>query len=260
MQHFGDLQPLGQPDILTDHAPIGSYSARRSRWRFAVGSLEVGFDRATEEVRAERRSAAAPPPRLDFGARLMMLVGILGSVALIVAGAGWAWSSRASALASGESVSASIVEHESAFARGPATASSGAPTVIPTGRPPSRLSAVIAQRAPAPAVAATPRASLQIAEGETIAPRPASDDTRLAPTPDDAIVSSGNFLLIPSVASAVARAMADGEAQNWIAGRYHGVVVVGPGEVDGGKTCRQGTVLLRDGTTQGRTQRFDRCS
>jgi len=258
MQHFGDLQPLGQPDIFADQVPIGRYSARRSRWRFAVGSLEVGFDRASEEIRAERQAAPPPPPRLDFGARLMILIGILGSVALVIGGAGWLWSSRA-ALASGESVSASIIEREAAFTKGPVTPSAGAPTVIPTKRPPTRLSAVIAQRAPAPAAAPAPRASLPIAEGEAIAPRPPREETRLAAPPDEAIVSSGNFLLIPSVADAVAQAMTDGEAQTWIAGRYHGLVVVSPGEVKDGKTCRQGTVLLRDGTNQGRTQRFERC-
>lgn len=258
MQHFGDLQPLGQPDILTDQPPIGSYSARRSRWRFAVGSLEVGFDRASEEIRTEPRAAHAPAtPRLDFGTRLMILLGMLGSMALVVGGAGWLWSSRA-ALASGESVSASIVEREAGFAKGPLTPA-GAPTVIPTKRPPSRLSAVIEQRTPAPAAAPAPRASLPIAQGAAIAPREA-EENGFTPTPDEAIVSSGNFLLIPSVASAVAQAMADGEAQNWVAGRYHGVVVVGPGDVRDGKTCRQGTVLLRDGTTQGHTQRFERCS
>jgi len=259
MQHFGDLQPLGRPDILPGQSPIGSYSARRSRWRFAVGSLEVGFDRASEEIHAEPRPAPpAAAPRPDFGTRLMILVGMLGSVALVVGGAGWLWSSRA-ALASGESVSASIVEREAAFTKGPLTPAAGAPTVIPTKRPPSRLSAVIEQRTPAPAAAPAPRASLPIAQGAAIAPRE-PDENRFAPTPDEAIVSSGNFLLIPSVASAVAQAMTDGEAQNWVAGRYHGVVVVGPGDVRDGKTCRQGTVLLRDGTTQGRTQRFERCS
>lgn len=259
MQHFGDLQPLGRPDDFAAQAPIGSYSARRSRWRFAVGSLEVGFDRASEEIHAERRQqAAAPRPHLDFGTRLMILIGALGSLALLVGGAGWLWSTRA-ALARGESVSASIVDRAPAGLKGPLTPATGAPTVIPTKQPPARLSAVIAQRAPAPAAAPAPRATLPIAQGEAILPRAAQEQTRFARSPDEAIVSSGNFLLIPSVAAAVAQAMADGEAQNWIAGHYHGVVVVGPGEIRDGKTCRQGTVLLRDGTEQGRTQRFERC-
>lgn len=259
MQHFGDLQPLGQPDFFVERAPMGRYSARRSRWRFAVGSLEVGFDRASEELHAETARPAAPlPARSDFGRRLMILVAGLCAALLAATLAGWMWSSR-SAIAGGETLSAAIVERGHAGPENRAATPESERIVIPTERPAAFLSAVIEQRAPAPAAAPAPRAAVPIAQGQAIAPRPAAEPGRPSPAPDEAVVASGNFLLIPSVSRAVSLAMASGEAQNWTAGAFHGLVVVGDASPREGKACRQGTVLLRDGSAQGRTQSFERC-
>ncbi|BAK68491.1 hypothetical protein SLG_38160 [Sphingobium sp. SYK-6] len=253
MQHFGDLQPLGRPDFFAEQAPVGRYSARRSRWRFAVGSLEVGFDRASETIDAETPRQQAGP-RLDFAQRLMILVGTISCAALLLALAGWMWSKRGSSIMGGETVSAAIIDREDAAA--PARPDE-TPVVIPTKAVPTRLTAVIERQAAAPAVAPTKRASVAIAQGEAIAPKAAAIGP--ASAPDEAIVASGNYLLIPSVAHALSTAMASGEAQNWVAGNYHGLVVVGDAELKDSKRCRQGTVLLRDGSLQGRTQRFERC-
>lgn len=278
MQHSGDLQPFRPPDYMVEHAPHGRYSARRSRWRFAIGSLELGFDRASERIETQTPRPAPPAPRPDFGWRLMALVGTLVTAALLLAVAGWFWSThRAGGIKGGETVSAAIIERGGPAGTDPLAgashpsgngASPAAPTVIPTAASagaraapePARLSAVIEQRAAAPAVAPAPRAAVPIAAGQAIRPQPAVAGDKAAPAPDEAIVSSGNFLLIPPVARAVAQAVAGGEAQNWVAGHYHGVVVVGDAEQRNGKTCRQGTVLLRDGSAQGRTQRFERCA
>jgi hypothetical protein len=260
MQHLGDLQPLRQPDFLADHAPLGRYSAKRSRWRFAVGSLEVGFDRASEELEAETlRPAPAAAPSPDFGHRLLILMGTVTTTLLVVALAGWLWSSRGSLIGS-ETVSASIIDRGDVVPSASLAVTPPPPLVIPTpGVKPARLTAVIEQGKPAPAVAPAPRAAVAIAEGRAIEPKPAADAGKTTPAPDEAIVASGNYLLIPGVARAVSLAMTNGEAQNWAAGSYHGIVVMGDAAPKDGKTCRQGTVLLRDGSAQGRTQTFERC-
>jgi len=259
MQHIGDLQPLRQPDFLADHAPLGRYSAKRSRWRFAVGSLEVGFDRASEELQAETPRMAQSAPRSDFGQRLLILMGGLSTTVLALAVAGWLWSSRGTLLG-GETVSASIIDRSEAMPSAHAALAAQTPLVIPTARPPAaRLSAVIERHEPAPAMAPAPRAVLPIASGLAIQPKPAADAGNVSPAPDDAIVASGNFLLIPGVSQAVTAAMVSGEAQSWMAGSYHGLVVMGDKQAKDGKTCRQGTVLLRDGSEKGRTQTFERC-
>lgn len=259
MQHIGDLQPLRQPDFLADHAPLGRYSAKRSRWRFAVGSLEVGFDRASEELQAETLRPAPAAPRSDFGHRLMILVGTLATAVLVIALVGLLWSSRG-ALLGGETVSASIIDRGEAMPSANLAVTPQAPLVIPTPRASAaRLSAVIEQRKPAPAVAPAPRAAVPIASGLAIQPKPAAEAGKATPAPDEAIVASGNFLLIPAVSRAVGAAMISGEAQNWMAGGYHGLVVMGDVENKDGKSCRQGTVLLRDGSNSGRTQKFERC-
>jgi len=256
MQHIGDLQPIRPPDYMVERAPHGRYSARRSRWRLSLGSLELGFDRASERIEAETPRPTSPAPQPDFGWRLMALVGTLTTAALLLAVAGWLWSTRNGSIMGGDTVSAAIVDRAEEGLAGKAPAN---PTVIPTARKPVHLHAVIEQGKVAPAVAPAPRAAVAIAEGEAIRPRPPEESGHSAPAPEEAIVSSGNFLLIPPVARAAAQAVAGGEAQSWVAGTYHGVVVVGEIEMRDGKACRQGTVLLRDGSAKGRTQRFERC-
>ena len=258
MRHLGDLQPLGQPDIFADHAPLGRYSAKRSRWRFAVGSLEVGFDRASEKIQAETPRPAQPAPRSDFGRRLMILVGLLSTAIITVALAGWLWTSRGIMLG-GETVKAAIVDRGDAIPRDTLAPGASNATVIPTARPTARLTALIEQRRPAPAAAPARRALVPIASGQAVQAQPAADAGRATANPDETVLASGNFLLIPSVARAVKQSMASGDAQNWTAGDYHGIVVVGDAEPRDGKSCRQGTVLLRDGSQQGRTQTFERC-
>ena len=260
MRHMGDLQSLGRLDSPGGRAPIGSYSARRSHWRFAIGSLEVGFDRASERIHAE----TAQPRRAQggFGQRVMILLGMAFLTLLTIIVAGWLGSSDGPVIG-GETVSAAIIDR-SAVHRAPADAGAGPAgmqdrVVIPTERPAAFLSAVIEERAPAPAVPPAARAVTPIAQGEAIAPRPAEEQSTAAVVPDEAVLQSGNFLLIPNVERAVGLAMRSGDAQNWAAGTYHGVVVVGDANPREGKSCREGTILLRDGTTQGRTQSFERC-
>ena len=257
MQHIGDLQPFRRPDLFTEQAPVGRYSAKRSRWRFAVGSLEVGFDRASEQLQAETLQPTRATQSDSFGRRLMLIVGVTCTTALTIALAGWLWSSNGP-LASGETVSAAIVDM-SQIKPSSAASTPANQTVIPTEQPAAFLSAVIEERKPAPLAAPAPRAKVQIAQGETIAPKPAQESSATTATPDDAIVSSGNYLLIPSVDNAVALALRSGEPQNWQAGAYHGLIVVGDAVEKDGKTCRDGTVLLRDGSVKGRTQTFERC-
>ncbi len=259
MQHFGDLQPLGQPDFFADHPALGRYTAKRSRWRFAVGTLEVGFDRASEKIHAESAGSAAARASTPVGERLMIAMGVVSTALLLVIVGGWLWSSRG-AIVGGETVSASIIDRGDAIAREHLSPSGAGPLVIPVKPRPARLHALIEHRKAAPAVAPSARALVPIASGAAIQPRQSAEFGRLAASPDEAIVSSGNFLLIPSVANAVADAMANGEAQSWAAGNYHGIVVVGDADRRDGKLCRRGTVLLRDGSSQGRTQSFDRCS
>ena len=257
MQHIGDLQPFRRPDIFAEQAPVGRYSAKRSRWRFAVGSLEVGFDRASEQLQAETRQPSRAAQSESFGRRLMLIVGVICTTALTIALAGWLWSSHGP-LASGETVSAAIVDMSQIKPSNAAT-TSAPQTTIPTEQPAAFLSAVIEERKPAPLAAPARRAKAQIAQGVTIAPKPAEEKSAASASPDEAIVSSGNYLLIPSVDNAVGLALRSGEPQNWQAGTYHGLVVVGDAVEKDGKTCRDGTVLLRDGSIKGRTQTFERC-
>lgn len=258
MQHIGDLQPFRRPDLFTEQAPVGRYSAKRSRWRLAVGSLEVGFDRASEQLQAETREPSRDAQSESFGRRLMLIMGVVCTTALTIALAGWLWSSNGP-LASGETVSAAIVDMSQIPPLNAASRSANNQIVIPTEQPAAFLSAVIEERRPAPLAPPAPRAQAQIAQGVTIAPKPAEESSAATATPDDAIVSSGNYLLIPSVNNAVGLALSSGEAQNWQAGTYHGLVVVGDAVEKDGKTCRDGTVLLRDGSVKGRTQTFERC-
>ncbi len=257
MQHIGDLQPFRRPDLFTEQAPVGRYSAKRSRWRFTVGSLEVGFDRASEQLQAETPQPSRNAQSESFGRRLMLIVGVICTTALTIALAGWLWSSNGP-LASGETVSAAIVDM-SQIKPSSAAIRSAPQTVLPTERPAAFLSAVIEEQKPAPLAAPAPRAKAQIAQGVTIAPKPAVEDSAAIASPDDAIVNSGNYLLIPSVDHALGLALRSGEPQNWQAGTYSGLIVVGDAVEKSGKTCRDGTVLLRDGSEQGRTQTFERC-
>jgi hypothetical protein len=85
----------------------------------------------------------------------------------------------------------------------------------------------------------------------------------LAPAGDDtarSAVMAGTLDRIPAVATAIKRAMATGEVQNWTAGNYAGVVVIGQGFEKDGAVCREGSILARDGGPDGRTQAFERCS
>jgi hypothetical protein len=258
MQHVGDLQPFERPFTKSDRAPVGRYSAKRSRWRLAIGTLEIGFDRASEKIHAETGR-----DRPGWVQRALILFGMFCVSMLVIALVGWMWSARGPVLG-GDTVSAAIVDRD---AQSGSTAMSsalfGSPDaekpVPATATRPAFIQAVIEKRAPAPAVAPARKATVEIAQGLAFAPRAAETSNIAVPTPDDAIVESGNFLLIPPVDRAVGIAMRDGEAQNWTAGDYHGVVVVGDAEPKDGKSCRRGTILLRDGSTKGRTQSFERC-
>jgi hypothetical protein len=73
-------------------------------------------------------------------------------------------------------------------------------------------------------------------------------------------VMAGTLDRIPAVAAAIKRAMATGEMQNWAAGDYAGVVVIGQGFEKDGAVCREGSILARDGGPDGQTQTFERCS
>jgi hypothetical protein len=87
--------------------------------------------------------------------------------------------------------------------------------------------------------------------------------TALAPAGDHtarSAVMAGTLDRIPAVAAAIKRAMATGEMQNWAAGNYAGVVVVGQGFEKDGAVCREGSILARDGGPDGQTQAFERCS
>jgi len=251
MQHMGDLQPLERPFSQGARAPAGRYSAKRSHWRFAIGSLEIGFDRASEQIQAatERRGSG-------LGERLLILFGMLCVTLLVIALVGWLWSARGPVLG-GATVSAAIIDRSPAHESEPLAGRPG--VAVPTERPSAFLSAVIEERAPAPAMAPARRAAVPIAQGEAIAPRPMDMAAGRAPAPDESLVQSGNFMLIPNVERAVGLAMGSGEAQNWAAGQYHGLVVVGEALSRAGKSCREGAILLRDGSAQGRTQSFERC-
>lgn len=74
-----------------------------------------------------------------------------------------------------------------------------------------------------------------------------------------AAVMAGTLDRIPAVAAAIKRAMTTGEVQNWAAGGYEGVVVIGQGFQKDGAICREGSVLARDGGSS-QTQPFERCS
>lgn len=74
------------------------------------------------------------------------------------------------------------------------------------------------------------------------------------------VVLRGPLDRVPAVAAAIKRAMATGEVQNWAAGNYEGVVVVGDSYESDGAVCREGSILARDGGPSSRTQPFERCS
>jgi hypothetical protein len=88
----------------------------------------------------------------------------------------------------------------------------------------------------------------------TLAQAPAGGDAARS------AVMAGTLDRIPAVAAAIKRAMATGEVQNWAAGDYAGVVVIGQGFEKDGAVCREGSILARDGGPDGQTQTFERCS
>lgn len=253
MQHFGDLEPLGRQDIFTRASAQGRYSASRSRWRFAVGRMEIGFHRERESLAAESRPVharitpdqlpAPQAPARGFGERFMTLLGVATALVLITGATGLFWGMRSGAAIGRGEVSTAIRDVTPDV---PDAAAAGkAPFVIParkTARDAPALRAVIEQARPGPAAAPAATLAAPIAE---------------AGIPGEQVLRSGNFAAIPQVASAISAAMVNGDAQNWSAGPYHGVVVMG--EADARK-CREGTVLLRDGSDQGRTQPIRRCA
>ncbi len=259
MQHFGDLQPLGQQDILTRSSAQRHYSASRSRWRFAVGRMEIGFDSERESVAAESRPVHAritpdqlPAPQAaasrGFGERFMTLLGIATALVLITGATGLFWGMRSGAtIGRGELTTA--IRDVTAEMPARTTAEGGtAPFVIPARkavRDAPALRAVIEDVKPALVTAPAVTVAAPIAEAGT------------ANIPGEQVLRSGNFSAIPQVASAISAAMSNGDTQSWSAGPYHGVVVMG--EPDANK-CREGTVLLRDGSEQGRTQPIRRCA
>lgn len=66
--------------------------------------------------------------------------------------------------------------------------------------------------------------------------------------------SARNFDKFPAVRSAVEAAFQTGEAQDWAEGPYQGMVVAGLPYPEGGKTCRDTAILLRDGGFDGVTK------
>lgn len=257
MQHFGDLQPLGQQDIITGQAPLGRrYVASRSRWRFAMGRVEIGFHREHEEISAESRpvraritadqiAARREADGRGIGERFMLLLGVATALVLVTGATGYVWTMQSGATVGRGEVSIAIRDLTSAGSTSPASAGDSASFIIPEHRKPQSVHAVI-KRADDPAAAPA-----ELAGPVAFAAIPME-----APPPSAAIIRSGDFASIPQVAGAMEAAIASGDAQNWTAGSYHGVVVVGEADAD---KCRDGTILLRDGSRQGRTQAFHRC-
>lgn len=282
-----DLQAFEPGANRPDHTPLASYRFKRSRWRFHIGSLELGLERHSERLTARSLNGAGTP---GWGARLLLALGAGASLLLVLALTGWLWTVRSDAReqASRATLSANIIDRSanqasggdagpSASVQSAAAPARAMPSVKPEHKPESRP----AHRQPATAVssakAVRPKASAQVAAGlGTAAPTLAVDDAALhhdggftsvaaidtppaSAPPPPANVRSGDYLAIPAVAGALRRALASGEAQNWRAGAYYGVVVVGDPQANDGKSCRAGTVLLRDGSGESHTQSFKRC-
>lgn len=260
MRHFGDLQPLGQQTIFGDSSPSGRYNASRSRWRIAVGGIEIGFHREHEEIMAESRPAHAqitpdqlPAPRAaerGMGERFMTILGVATALLLVTGTSGLIWKMQSGATVGRGEVSIGIRDVTPAFAPASTARGEKAPYVIPAKPKRQELLAVIEQAKAGPAAAPAAAVSSAITQATNADALAAN-----AKAVSDAI-RSGNFSAVPEVAGAIGAAMASGEAQNWTSGSYHGVVVVGDANAE---KCREGTVLLRDGSQQGRTQAFRRC-
>lgn len=62
------------------------------------------------------------------------------------------------------------------------------------------------------------------------------------------------FERFPAVLQAVNAAFVTGEVQDWREGPFEGIVVAGEAYADGGKTCRETAILLRDGGFDGQTR------
>ena len=261
MRQFGDLEASDDIKSFDERAAHhGRYIATRSRWRFAVGSLEIGFARERERMLAERSAPrpqitvaqlAAPMAAPSLGERVFTGVGVLTALILVVGVSGWFWSMRSGAAVGRDGVSTAIVDIE--VPEPMATEDGARRSFARPARPrPASISAAI-ERAPAgPAASPAARVAMPIADGEMV-----SGASKSQAVPNLAIIRSGNFAAIPNVAQAMTDAIASGDVQSWVAGSYHGVVVVGDANAAG---CRKGTVLLRDGTPQGKTQIFERCS
>ena len=110
-----------------------------------------------------------------------------------------------------------------------------------------------------------PEAPKAVAALEDIAPsRPAAASSQKAALAETVggeadMQNPRNFDKFPAVRRAVDAAFQTGEAQDWAEGPYQGIVVAGLPYPEGGKTCRDTAILLRDGGFDGVTKSTVTC-
>lgn len=202
----------------------GRWIDRRSHWRVKIGPISVS--RSHRELRY-----VAPVPSVSrmIGGRSQPLRGLLAAcLALVVMSAGLSWGFAAQASNNRPRFVVPILD-----------------VVEPVRTP---IPAIV-ESEPATDKAATPNAKAT----ETSESQGASDMA------DATIAGSAHFDRFPAVRRAIETAFETGEAQDWSEGLYQGLVVAGEAYADGGRTCRDTAILLRDGSFDGKTKSITTC-
>jgi hypothetical protein len=247
------VDEVRQPEALSALAVPGKW--RRLTMR--LGAFELGYASVRiSPQNSPRQDSRYPalPGRAGLRSRFMEHLGFTAVAVVLLAGVIAVLAMRSNAFVASSGNKWPIVDAAAGFkaqAVKAAVPEKEKPTPVPAA---ATLQPSIVQAAIRDGIADMVRKGEIQGTVPSAALAPAGDDTARS------AVMAGTLDRIPAVATAIKRAMATGEVQNWTAGNYAGVVVIGQGFEKDGAVCREGSILARDGGPDGRTQAFERCS